>query len=304
MLYNHRPKDTSVSSTYYSTQTMANERYKDEEWLEEQFVEKGRTHTDIASDCSCSGVTVGNWINKYGIERPEPKYEDDEWLIEQYVSNDRSGMDISRELDCSGDTVQKRVRELGIGEEKPWRDEDTLRKLYCEEEMTATDVGKELGCEQKTVLVWLEKNDIERRSFGDYLDSPWDDEDVLKEMYVEEGLTIREISDHFDCAESTIYIALEKYSFDTDLFSFNLHVSPSGYEHVNGAGGKALIHRLVAVSEYGFDEVSDMEVHHKNEIPWDNRVENLQLMLAGEHSSYHRNKEYSEGKELFGGVHK
>jgi hypothetical protein len=48
------------------------------------------------------------------------------------------------------------------------------------------------------------------------------------------------------------------------------------------------IHRLVMVSEVGYTEVVDKDVHHKNGVPWDNRPENLALMDRKEHISYHR----------------
>jgi hypothetical protein len=47
------------------------------------------------------------------------------------------------------------------------------------------------------------------------------------------------------------------------------------------------VHRLVAVAEYGFDEVKNMDVHHKNEIKWDNRPENLELLTRSEHRKLH-----------------
>jgi hypothetical protein len=43
----------------------------------------------------------------------------------------------------------------------------------------------------------------------------------------------------------------------------------------------------MAMSEYGYDEVKDKVVHHKNDIKWDNRPKNLELMTASEHTTYH-----------------
>lgn len=46
-------------------------------------------------------------------------------------------------------------------------------------------------------------------------------------------------------------------------------------------------HRLLATLKYELDEMRDKVVHHRNHIPWDNRLENLQLMGHGEHTAYH-----------------
>ena len=48
------------------------------------------------------------------------------------------------------------------------------------------------------------------------------------------------------------------------------------------------IHRLVAVAEFGLENTAGNVVHHKNNIPWDNRPENLELMGHAEHARYHR----------------
>lgn len=50
---------------------------------------------------------------------------------------------------------------------------------------------------------------------------------------------------------------------------------------------KVYHHRLLAVAKYGIDAVTDMNVHHKNEIPWDNRMENITLIPHDEHRRKH-----------------
>lgn len=67
----------------------------------------------------------------------------------------------------------------------------------------------------------------------------------------------------------------------------------------NGNGIKE--HIQIMEESIGRKILSNEVVHHINEIKDDNRIENLQLMTRGEHSSYHRLKNKREGKHLFGG---
>jgi len=57
----------------------------------------------------------------------------------------------------------------------------------------------------------------------------------------------------------------------------------------DSVGGKQYvrIHRLLAVATYGYDEVVGKEVHHKNEIKWDNRPENIVPVTSEEHRRMH-----------------
>lgn len=55
----------------------------------------------------------------------------------------------------------------------------------------------------------------------------------------------------------------------------------------DGSADRVRVHRLVAVAKFGFEEVADNHVHHKNKCTWDNRPENLELMSPGDHMRHH-----------------
>lgn len=48
------------------------------------------------------------------------------------------------------------------GENKPWRDEETLRELRVERGLTQAEIGNELGCTGVTVGQWLKKLNIDQ----------------------------------------------------------------------------------------------------------------------------------------------
>lgn len=72
------------------------------------------------------------------------------------------------------------------------------------------------------------------------------------------------------------------YGIDWDQVSYR--------EDINKAE-QLLIHRLVAVAEYGFDAVAGKHVHHKNGIRWDNRPENLEPADQKTHMNKHWHKD-------------
>jgi hypothetical protein len=61
-----------------------------------------------------------------------------------------------------------------------------------------------------------------------------------------------------------------------------------GYEYWNSHQGAILVHRLAAVSKYGFDRIAGAVVHHHHRIPWANRPENLEVIESHRaHTKYH-----------------
>jgi len=202
-------------------------RYKDKQWLEEQY--ENKTQKEIADECGVSRTTITRWMDNHDIEadsrgcsQAEGKHKDEEWLREKYIDEKRS----------------------------------------------TNDIANECGVGKTTVLYWLDKFNIERRSNQEAVKQSWQDADERRE----------EIGEVFAEANEKLH-----------PFVFT---KKSGYVLAgssDGQGGSELvrIHRLLAAAEYGTDSVRDKVVHHKNGIKWDNRPENIELMDADEHSRHH-----------------
>lgn len=133
-------------------------------------------------------------------------------------------------------------------------------------------------------------------------DSPWTEESVLKQLYLDEKMNAVEIADKFGVGKKTIHRWLGEYNIemrDSSLEKMRNHSAKpatfetgfQGYEkwrfkhkneHIH-----VKVHQLLAVSEYGTEELAGNVVHHKNGIPWDNRPENIEVMTDSEHSRLH-----------------
>lgn len=223
----------------------------------------------------------------------------------------------------------------------PWRDEGTLRQKYWVEEKTCDEIGDELGCSGRTVSTWLQNHDIETRTSADYSDGPWRDEQKLRELYKQRGLTSYEVADKLGCSQNCIMRWLHRYGIERDqpwkdketlvelyvdrqMTTYEIgdkfgvsataigralkdhgirrrkslptfYTDTHGYERIyhqhNHTVTPVSVHRLVALAEGELEfeafSAGDMDVHHINGIPWDNRPENIEVMSHEEHSRHH-----------------
>jgi hypothetical protein len=107
-----------------------------------------------------------------------------------------------------------------------------------------------------------------------------------------------EIAEDFDCHHITICRRIDEWGVEKHPKGYHrrkhrakFRTHASGHEKWEvriGEGGTSFpVHRLQAVAEWGIDAVKEKVVHHKNEIPWDNRVENLEIMTKEDHVSHH-----------------
>jgi hypothetical protein len=118
-----------------------------------------------------------------------------------------------------------------------------------------------------------------------YRDAEW-----LERKYHEEKLTVREIADLCDVTNPCILKWMGKHDIETKSThvkaqtrnTYNcIKTRHDGYELLLGDSGRIAHHRVLAGLEYGFDAIEGKLVTHKNNIPWDNRMENIEVMSNG-----------------------
>lgn len=192
------------------------------------------------------------------------------------------------------------------GVDEPWKDEHVLRELYCKEGMTYSEIADVLGSSKSTVARHVKRVGIEPRTSSDYTKLiSIGGVDVLKKLYLEEEMSQQEIADKYGVHRHTVGMwirdnglalshdkAGKKSGIRRRCKYPQYRTGQKGYEKWNATVDfyekiHVGVHRLVAVAEFGFDAVCNMEVHHKNHIPWDNRPENLELMTPSDHMKYH-----------------
>ena len=143
--------------------------------------------------------------------------------------------------------------------DRPWRDKDTMVRLYCEQSMTMEGIAEELGCSVSVISRWVGYHGIESRprSRSGWESSNW-------KPY-----------SNFEMKSSGHEIWRGQFKGEREVVP---------------------VHRLLAVAEFGFDAVCGMNVHHGNtngdlpecEIPWANWGSNLKLSSRENHSRYHQ----------------
>lgn len=165
-----------------------------------------------------------------------------------------------------------------------YEDEDWLREKYVDESLPQTKIAELADCGRTTIHRRIEKFGIVR---------PIDDEEHLRELYWDEGMSTREIAEELGRGRSTVLRRLKKFGIGTREScrdkspQYTMHTDGRGYMIFRHNGNIVYEHRLLAVVDYGVDVIRDMHVHHKNEIKWDNRSDNIELMSPSEHAKHH-----------------
>ena len=212
-------------------------KYRDEEWLREQYVEKKLSTLEIADKCGCSDVTISNWLKKHGIAarsggRPlsDKRLTAEEWLREQYAEKRRSTLDIAEQCECSSRTVNYWLTKHGIETrsqnpipDQRLADEEWLREQYVEKRRTSADIAEQCGCHSRTVIEWMKRHGIESRNVSGANHPKWNGGEIpygpgwndSKRRQVRER-------DGYECADCGTTQAEHKAKYDQKLHVHHL----------------------------------------------------------------------------------
>lgn len=144
---------------------------------------------------------------------------------------------------------------------------------------------------------------------------PWRDKKILEELYVERELSTCEISNKFGCSPTTICYWMEKYGIDrresgeagrqANRVERASYSQIGGYEcwQVREPDGNVTVgvSQLTAIADGAEPSevfANDTHIHHRNKIPFDNRVDNIEVVSVSQHSETHDQAAYEYSENL------
>lgn len=88
-------------------------RYRDPEYLYQEYVEAGKSGTAIAEQCGVAPNTISRWLDRHDIDR-KPRYQRAEWLRTEYVQKVKSQAQIADDCDVAKTTICHWLARHGI----------------------------------------------------------------------------------------------------------------------------------------------------------------------------------------------
>lgn len=221
-------------------------RYRDEDWLREQYVENDYTITEIADMCDCNSSTISNWLGRFdidtGYEQNKVEYEqlkDPGWL-QQQVDEDKTSTEIADEVGCVPGTVRRKFRKHGIKlpddrgrfevQYPELHDPEWLQEAIHEDGKLLTEIADELGCSVSHVSKQCHANDVDVPAYagpgrpekehgwessGNWVDAhDWLTHDQLYRAYWEYFWTQAEIANWCDVGRRFVNEKLQEHDIE------------------------------------------------------------------------------------------
>jgi len=283
-----------------------NSPWRSEALLREKYVGEGLSSRDLAELWGCSKSTILNWLDKHGIDKDNghmthSMWQDKETLEYLYLEKGYTAPEIGELLGCGDNTADKWLKKLDVS--RRYQNKEWLYENFVEQEKSITEMADMACCTLQTVSRWLHKHDIlPKHGDASYADEkPWQDKETLVELYHGEKLSAARVAEKLGCSEQTVRHWLIQHDIDRRSCGYRTIKTYKSIQHryptiQSGDGHTVLVHRFLAYAcgKMSFEELCDsnMIVHHRTNIPWDNRPENYEVMDRSEHMKIHASKDY------------
>lgn len=179
-------------------------------------------------------------------------YHQKEYLYEEHIIKCKPIYQIAKENGVSGDTIRRSLIHNNIDywqtrykERLSDKEIEQICNMYCNQNMSANQIGIVLGITHRTVIRILQKQGIQTRSMSEsqfnyhnknisdlYNDSKW-----LNKMYWDEGKTSTEIAEELGVSPSTILRHMKKLGLNTKTNAEAKIGVMVGDKHPNWQGG-------------------------------------------------------------------
>jgi len=166
----------SISEAHLSSDAYKPNKKELDQWYNEERL----TLKEIAEKCNVTNMTIGRWMDKYGMER-------------------------------------RSYSEAGLSSDAYEPTEEVLDQWYNEEELSTIQIAEKCNVTHATIGVWMDKYGMERRSISEAnlsYDAYKPNKKELDQWYNEEGQTLSEIAERCNVDKGTIGNWMEKYRME------------------------------------------------------------------------------------------
>lgn len=235
--------------------------WMDYNWLYTEYVTKDRSTQEIADEYHCQRNTIQHWLIKHNIKKISRKpYCQYEFLKYHYCDLHESRRILSERYGVSERTITGYLRkyQLSIWDIKPrcrknkisLKDEPKIIDLYVNEKKSSVEIAKLYGVTHRTVLNYLIKIGVERRSLDKAqfasnqktFISALADADLLYELHWNQHLSCKDLGKQLGCDPGTVRRHMHKLGIPTRNSSESKIGLMVGSKHPNWKGGVTPLH--------------------------------------------------------------